>query len=241
MTEAEWLACEHLAPMLIYLRGEVEPADRDPDPRPRSITGHGDLVAGAATRTTARRLARFARECSRRWWELPLDPVSRELIAVYERFLDGTLAAEAFGRCCSEVWTRASVHPPPMVSGFRAARWDATPHGVSDMTQHLAWVTATHAHRDEIAELERTATEDELFAWGFFGYDFPAFNATAGTIFRPLPGLLRETVGNPFRRVVFSPAWRTDTAVSLARQMYASRDFSAMPIFGGRTSGRGVR
>ena len=26
------------------------------------------------------------------------------------------------------------------------------------------------------------------------------------------------------------PAWRTDTALSLARQMYESRDFSAMPI-----------
>ena len=28
----------------------------------------------------------------------------------------------------------------------------------------------------------------------------------------------------------FSPAWRTDTALALARQMYESRDFSAMPI-----------
>src|SRR5687767_7392372 len=96
MTEAEWLACEHLAPMLIYLRGMVEPAEQDPDPRSRSITGYGDLVAGAATRTTAIRLARFARECCRRWWELPLDPTSRELIGAYERFLDGPLTAEAF-------------------------------------------------------------------------------------------------------------------------------------------------
>jgi hypothetical protein len=30
--------------------------------------------------------------------------------------------------------------------------------------------------------------------------------------------------------VTFSPSWRTDTAVSLARQMCESRDFSAMPI-----------
>jgi hypothetical protein len=28
----------------------------------------------------------------------------------------------------------------------------------------------------------------------------------------------------------FNPAWRTDTAVSLARAMYDARDFSAMPI-----------
>jgi len=42
--------------------------------------------------------------------------------------------------------------------------------------------------------------------------------------------VIREVFGNPFRPVAFSPAWRTDTAVSLARQMYESRDFSAMPI-----------
>jgi hypothetical protein len=42
--------------------------------------------------------------------------------------------------------------------------------------------------------------------------------------------LLREVFGNPFRPVRFKKAWRTDTAVSLARQMYDARDFSAMPI-----------
>jgi hypothetical protein len=42
--------------------------------------------------------------------------------------------------------------------------------------------------------------------------------------------LLREVLGNPFRPVALSPACHTDTAVSLARTMYESRDFSAMPI-----------
>ena len=41
---------------------------------------------------------------------------------------------------------------------------------------------------------------------------------------------MRDIVGNPFRPVVFAPEWRTDTAVTLARQMYESREFSAMPI-----------
>jgi hypothetical protein len=42
--------------------------------------------------------------------------------------------------------------------------------------------------------------------------------------------LLRDIFGNPSRPVAFSPEWRTDTAVALARTMYESRDFSAMPI-----------
>ena len=40
----------------------------------------------------------------------------------------------------------------------------------------------------------------------------------------------RDVFGNPFRPVPFSPKWRTETAVGLARQMYRSRKFSAMPI-----------
>ena len=43
-------------------------------------------------------------------------------------------------------------------------------------------------------------------------------------------GLARDIFGNPFRSVAFDPVWRSDTAVSLARHMYESRDFSAMPI-----------
>jgi len=43
--------------------------------------------------------------------------------------------------------------------------------------------------------------------------------------------LVRDIYGpNPHSPVSFSPSWRTDTAVTLARQMYESRDFGAMPI-----------
>jgi hypothetical protein len=42
--------------------------------------------------------------------------------------------------------------------------------------------------------------------------------------------LVRDIFGNPFRPAAFSPSWRTDTAITLARTMYESRDFSAMPI-----------
>jgi hypothetical protein len=42
--------------------------------------------------------------------------------------------------------------------------------------------------------------------------------------------LLRCILGNPFSPVTFSPEWRTETAVGLAKQMYESADFSALPI-----------
>jgi len=50
-----------------------------------------------------------------------------------------------------------------------------------------------------------------------------------GGYFQPV-SLVHEVFGNPFRTVKFRRAWRTDTAVALARTMYDARDFSAMPI-----------
>jgi hypothetical protein len=54
----------------------------------------------------------------------------------------------------------------------------------------------------------------------FYHFDPPGY---------PLDVII-EVVGNPFRPVVFSPDWRTNTAVTLARQMYEAREFGAMPI-----------
>jgi len=42
--------------------------------------------------------------------------------------------------------------------------------------------------------------------------------------------LFRDVAGNPFRPVTLDPAWQTPTVTALARQVYESRDFSAMPI-----------
>jgi hypothetical protein len=44
--------------------------------------------------------------------------------------------------------------------------------------------------------------------------------------------LLRDVIGNPYRPVKFKPGWRSPTAVALARDLYESRDFSAMPVLG---------
>jgi hypothetical protein len=42
--------------------------------------------------------------------------------------------------------------------------------------------------------------------------------------------LVRDIFGNPFRPIAFDPEWRSDTAVSLAKHIYESRDFAQMPI-----------
>src|SRR5262245_5923205 len=57
--------------------------------------------------------------------------------------------------------------------------------------------------------------------------EFDAATAEQALVMREV---VWEVVGNPFRTVMFSPSWRTNTAVTLARQMYQSREFSAMSI-----------
>jgi hypothetical protein len=47
---------------------------------------------------------------------------------------------------------------------------------------------------------------------------------------REFRALVWDVVGNPYTSGRFRPAWRTSTTTALARGMYRSRDFTAMPI-----------
>jgi hypothetical protein len=42
--------------------------------------------------------------------------------------------------------------------------------------------------------------------------------------------ILHDIFGNPFQPITFDPSWQTSTVISLALQVYDSRDFSLMPI-----------
>ena len=55
----------------------------------------------------------------------------------------------------------------------------------------------------------------------------PVFGFLNNKKYRPL---LADIVGPSPMPFTFNPAWRTDTAVAIARGMYESREFSAMPI-----------
>lgn len=231
MTEAEWLTCTDLTPMLIFLRGEVEP-----NTYPRSITSHGALIFGEGKRVSPWKLRQFAHEVCKLWWELPLDPASRHLVIRYELFLTGDGSWDEFVSSAKKLCEARRAGERALISTL--IQWFVNPFGISCLVQSLAWVTACHQYRERIDELERTGSEDDRFAWGFFGYDFPEFGATGAAIRQPLPALLREVVGNPFwpRQPL---AWSNGTIRKIAQVIQEACRFQDMPVLADALAGAG--
>ena len=95
------------------------------------------------------------------------------------------------------------------------------------LAERLADGNATAA---EVSEIGRRIAHEPLNPLATPAIGFVASALRSGDQIQRFPPLFRDIFGNPFRPVAFSPEWRTDTAVALARQMYDARDFSAMPI-----------
>jgi hypothetical protein len=231
MTPHEWWTTDDFPAMLIYLRGRV-PEGGEGRPTAGLHSRAGTLVPGPAEHTTSGRLRAFAAACLPRWRELPLDPFSRVAVDAYETFLNGTGTRDTFRAACLALQDAPANAPQPVLYSLAFITfWDDTPYGVGQMTWNLTTMYAGHVAREQIAELERDATEDDRFAWGFFGYnEIPLWRETADNLNRSFPPLLRETVGDPFRPIPCDAPWRSATAVSLARHVNRSGDFTLLPI-----------
>jgi len=132
LTEAEWLECDDLFPMLVYLRGEIEPPEREPDPRPRLLSHRGDLVFGDGQHVSALKLANFAREVCKQWWKLPLGEWSRRLVLSYQRFLEGEGTYDEFVAFYSGGWSGER----PLIQSMSFG-WPLNPFGMAGLAQNL--------------------------------------------------------------------------------------------------------
>jgi hypothetical protein len=154
-----------------------------------------------------RKLRLFAVACCRRVWHLLPDERSRKAVEVAERYADGKAVREEVLVALSEA---------KKVKGFRS---QVT--GIRHQTPKLAAALALSLNAEQrflihVAGNTACLTEEK---------DKPDVREQHLQC-----DLLRDIFGNPFRLVTFDPSWRTDTAMTLAKQMYESRDFSAMPI-----------
>ncbi len=163
----------------------------------------------------------FACACMRRVWSLFPDDRSRRAVEISELFADGLATSaelsEAFNHAQDAAlhWYGGAEEVPDSCAILAACGVDVSskfrpPNGIPE---HCAAAVAE-------VEIEYAAPHDagEAVEWALASERAEQAN------------LARDIFGNPFRPVAFDPAWRTDTAVSLARGMYDSRDFGAMPI-----------
>ena len=158
--------------------------------------------AGFGRYISERKLRLFSCGCCRRVWD-HLNEFDRGFIESAERIIDGTEDVLDVGRVneVTQKWNYVGSPPTWMFLGsVFLDRWSRPPTQVQWFISHLF-----QPGEGQDTAARRSESQSQLV-------------------------LLRDIAGNPFRPVAFSPEWRTDTAVTLARQMYESREFSAMPI-----------
>ncbi|WP_439624926.1 hypothetical protein [Gemmata sp.] len=135
-------------------------------------------------------------------------PEAEEALAVAELFADRAAPEEALALACRQLAAsspdRAAWFPVRLPCGHGAA--------LRSIEYAAAVVMRGIAHH-----------HPALDEYGDADAKRKAFNVKKTDI-------LRDIFGNPFRPASFSPEWRTDTAVALARQIYESREFGAMPF-----------
>ena len=200
MTEGEWLACRWPRVMLEYL------------------TGTPGLIYKIRVQQHPRgrrKLRLFGVAVARRVIHLVSNPDLHQLLDAAEAFADGFGTVEAL----EKLRIKGGVHSFMGVDDnageeryryllTRTTRQELAAQAVGTLDARDAY-SAAYMHNNAALALEGENIEVETARQCQF---------------------VRDIFGNPFRPVAFDAAWRTSTATALARQMYESRDFGAMPI-----------
>lgn len=148
-----------------------------------------------------RKLRLFACACCRNVWHLLTDDRSRLAVEVAERYADHQITKEELAAAEVTSWNAWDASPPGDCARFAwAAAWSSAE--IAWSSAEIAWDAARNSR------IGVWKKECDLF-------------------------LLGDIFGNLFRPVAIDPvwlAWHGGSVVSMAQQMYDSRDFAAMPI-----------
>jgi hypothetical protein len=175
---------------------------------------------GARRRKAGKRKLRlFGCGCCRRLWDWMDDARSREAVVVAERLADGlarTGEVEEAQARAMEALQVANAASSAVEGGARGCDWP-------------------HASPRWAAQAAFCVLDDRLGNAAFVAvvpapYPEHPTATTLGPMHRWQADALRCLFANPFRPIAVVGTWCTSTALALARQMYESRDFSAMPI-----------
>ena len=200
MTEKEWMEATDPTPILEFLRRRV----------------------------SNRKLRLFAVACCRQVWG-QLTDTARLAAETAERYADRAANRSEMAAAKRAVWTAFTTRSDGCDGwgGKQGAGWNA-----ADWNN---WTAATGAARSTrllypkpVAYLRLQAARRRTA--GLTEASKRACRAEKKALAALQSRFVRDIFGNPFRPVTLDPSLITSTAIVLARRMYDSRDFSAMPI-----------
>ncbi|HEY1191931.1 MAG TPA: hypothetical protein VGE74_30150, partial [Gemmata sp.] len=188
----------------------------DPGPMQRFLR---DARGAARRKQGRRRLRLFACACARGVWHLLRQPGSRQGLYSAELYADGQTTTRELATAGRQAKAAVAAEYPNFEARSRV-------HGeAAQAARHAAAPRYDDGNHPSVAHAAIAASR----AWALErGESFDGEHQRQRQAVHA--GWLRDIFGNPFRPITLSPAWRTDTARALARQMYESRDFSALPI-----------
>jgi hypothetical protein len=170
------------------------------------VLAEDELLRDALAKLTPRQSRLLAAACCRLLTDYTrtADTTVRTGIEAVEAFADGRIAKATLKRTRQFVWE------------LRYVRWQEIPVDVLHSLSPLRYAVS-----DDVAVVRRAVIEAMA--------DLGAYTDREETRRRLVYGRYRDVAGAP-ADVAFDPARRTDTVLTLARQMYESGDFGAMPI-----------
>jgi hypothetical protein len=200
MDEAEWLACTNLRAILMRVRKKSD-----------------------------RKLRLLAAACTRRVWHLFPHPSFQEVVVAVERFADGLisqnelLARKESAKEASKAIRRTATRS----SQDWSTAGTKTYHAILAITRAKAGqVARTVSGEVAIAVLFAALAQAEARDLGF-EERYRAEDAAEDAELRAHCSLARDLFDNPFRPVVFDPAWRTTSVTALAQAAYDNRTLPA--------------
>jgi hypothetical protein len=169
-----------------------------------------EMVCAMRGKVSDRKNRLFNVACCRRIWHLFRKPAVHEAILVGERYADGLADREQLRAALRVIHQERARTPAGLAAahaiqaaGFVAAEFrEDFPFAAASEAAVALWYYVPEDQRDAARHRELLA-ECEL---------------------------LREILGNPFRRVSLKRDWLTPGVLALAGALYEERDFAAMPV-----------
>jgi hypothetical protein len=189
-----------------------------------ACTDTGPMVVFLRGKATDRKWWLFACACCRRVWHLLSDERSRRAVDVAERYADGKAGTRDKEAACAAASDAVEVVRAAYADVYEASRhegYHACLAGLYAAQTAYPACLYSAAQASEAASLPRGGA-----AW--------AEPAAMGVVEAAHCQVLRDIFGLlPFRPITLDRAWLTwhdGLLVSMAQQMYDSRDFSDLPI-----------